>query len=127
LKDVQHNLLEIEDSGNPEIEKLLQHFKDKWSAAHKDFISILDEKDVSATIRSIHDLTNRNKQDDIAFTRLITASIASKKLEQAEIPAQITINRAFNMSSRQMIHALRDLLLTEPEVEIVEKLSETAT
>jgi phosphate:Na+ symporter len=127
LKDVQHNLLEIEDSGNPEIEKLLQHFNDKWSAAHNDFISILDEKDVSATIRSIHDLTNRNKQDDIAFTRLITASIASKKLEQAEIPAQITINRAFNMSSRQMIHALRDLLLTEPEVEIVEKLSETAT
>jgi hypothetical protein len=55
---------------------------------------------------------------------LITSVIASRKINQADIPTQITLNRAFNMSVRQMTHALRDLLFTEPEVEIVEKLSE---
>ncbi len=125
LKDVQHNLVDIEGSDKAEIEKLLQHFKDKWADAHEDFIRVLEEHNSSANIRSINDLNNKNKQDDIAFTRLITASIALKKLEQHEIPAQITINRAFNMSCRQMIHALRDLLFTEPEAEIVDTLSES--
>jgi phosphate:Na+ symporter len=127
LKDIQHNLQDAENSDNPEIEKLLQHFKEKWDATHQEFIKLLEETEVSINISIIHALTNKNKEDDIAFTQLITSTIASKKINQADIPTQITINRAFNMSVRQMIHALRDLLFTEPEVEIVEKLSETPT
>jgi phosphate:Na+ symporter len=126
LKDVQHNLQEAEGSDNAEIEKLMQHFKEKWIVTHEEFIKILTEKESSTNISIIHALTNKNKEDDIAFTKLLTASIASKKISQADIPTQITLNRAFNMSVRQMIHALRDLLFTEPEVEIVEKLSEGA-
>jgi phosphate:Na+ symporter len=127
LKDIQHNLQEAENSANPEIEKLMEHFKEKWDATHLEFIKLLEETEVSTNISVIHALTNKNKEDDIAFTQLITKAIASKKINQADIPAQITINRAFNISVRQMIHALRDLLFTEPEVEIVEKLSETTT
>lgn len=127
LKDVRHNLQELENSDKPEIEKLLQHFKNKWADAHQEFIHLLEEKDAGRNIRAINALTNKNKQDDIAFTQLITGSIASKKISQTEIPTQITINRAFNMSCRQMIHALRDLLFTQPEVDIVEKLSESST
>ncbi|MBX2963649.1 MAG: Na/Pi cotransporter family protein [Cyclobacteriaceae bacterium] len=125
LKDIQHNIQEAENSDNAEIEKLVQHFRDKWDSAHQEFIRLLEETETSTNISVINALTNKNREDDIAFTRLITSAIASKKLSQADIPTQITINRAFNMSVRQMIHALRDLLFTEPEVEIVEKLSET--
>jgi phosphate:Na+ symporter len=127
LKDVQHNLAEVESSDSAEIEKLFEHFKDKWDNMHQQFIKILDEPEVSTNISAIHNLTTKNKEDDIAFTQLITGVIASKKIKPTEIPAQITINRAFNISVRQMIHALRDLLLTEPESEIVEKLSEPPT
>lgn len=126
LKDVQHNLQEVEASDNAEIEKLMVHFKDKWAIIHQEFIRVLEEKETSTNISMIHGLTLKNKEDDIAFTQLITSVIASRKINQADIPTQITLNRAFNMSVRQMIHALRDLLFTEPEVEIVEKLSETA-
>jgi phosphate:Na+ symporter len=125
LKDVQHNLQEAENSDSAEIEKLMEHFKEKWVNTHLEFIKVLDEKNTSTNISVIHALTNRNKEDDIAFTQLITNAIASKKIDQADIPTQITLNRAFNMSVRQLIHALRDLLFTEPEAEIVEKLSET--
>lgn len=126
LKDVQHNLQDAEASDNTEIEKLMVHFKEKWATIHQEFIRVLDEKETSTNISMIHGLTLKNKEDDIAFTQLITSVIASRKINQADIPTQITLNRAFNMSVRQMIHALRDLLFTEPEVEIVEKLSETA-
>jgi phosphate:Na+ symporter len=124
LKDVQHNLQEAEGSGNTEIEKLVKHLKEKWAATHQEFISILEEKEKSTAIGKVHALTNRNKEDDIAFTQLLTAAISSSKIDSADIPTQITLNRAFNMAVRQLIHALRDLLLTEPEAEIVEKLSE---
>lgn len=126
LKDVQHNLQDAEASDNTEIEKLMVHFKEKWATIHQEFIRVLDEKETSTNISMIHGLTLKNKEDDIAFTQLITSVIASRKINQADIPTQITLNRAFNMSVRQMIHALRDLLFTEPEVEIVEKLSEGA-
>jgi phosphate:Na+ symporter len=124
LKDIQHNLQETENSDNPEIEKLMTHFRDKWTSAHQEFINLLNEPETSTNISAIHALTKKNKEEDIAFTRLLTYSIASKRIDQADIPTQITINRAFSISIRQMIHALRDLLFTEPEVEIVEKLSE---
>jgi len=124
LKDVQHNLQEVEAADNAEIEKLMVHFKDKWATIHQEFIRVLEEKETSTNISMIHGLTLKNKEDDIAFTQLITSVIASRKINQADIPTQITLNRAFNMSVRQMTHALRDLLFTEPEVEIVEKLSE---
>jgi phosphate:Na+ symporter len=124
LKDIQHNLKEAENSESAEIAKLMQHFKDKWDNTHQEFIRVLDEKETSTNISVIHALISKNKEDDIAFTQLITNTIASGKINQADIPTQITINRAFNISVRQMIHSLRDLLFTEPEVEIVEKLSE---
>ncbi len=127
LKDVHHNLQEAENSDNAEIEKLMQHFKEKWDTTHQEFIKVLDEKETSTNISIVHALTRKNKEDDVAFTQLITSAIASKRIAQADIPTQITINRAFNMSVRQMIHALRDLLFTEPEAEIVEKLSETTS
>ncbi|MBX2971198.1 MAG: Na/Pi cotransporter family protein [Cyclobacteriaceae bacterium] len=126
LKDVQHNLQEVEAADNAEIEKLMIHFKEKWATIHQEFIRVLEEKETSTNISMIHGLTLKNKEDDIAFTQLITSVIASRKINQADIPTQITLNRAFNMSVRQMTHALRDLLFTEPEVEIVEKLSEGA-
>lgn len=125
LKDVQHNLQDAENSDNKEIEKLMEHFKEKWNATHREFIKLLQETEVSTNISVIHALTTKNKEDDIVFTQLITNTIASGKINQADIPTQITINRAFNISVRQMIHAFRDLLFTEPEAEIVEKLSET--
>jgi phosphate:Na+ symporter len=127
LKDIQHNLLEAENTDNAEIERMMQRFKDKWAATHEESIKILEEKKASINISTLHALNNKNKEDDIAFTQMITTSIASKKIKETDIPTLITINRAFNMSVRQMIHALRDLIFTEPEVEIVEKLSETAS
>ncbi|MBX2967116.1 MAG: Na/Pi cotransporter family protein [Cyclobacteriaceae bacterium] len=124
LKDVQHDFQEAENSDNAEIEKLMVHVKEKWAATQQEFIALLEEKESSTNISLIHGLMLKNKEDDIAFTQLITAAIASKKISQADIPTQITLNRAFNISVRQMIDALRDLLFTEPEAEIVEKLAE---
>ncbi|HRJ29041.1 MAG TPA: Na/Pi symporter [Cyclobacteriaceae bacterium] len=125
LKDIQHNLQEAENSDSKALEELMLYFKDKWDITHQEFIKILEQTEVSTNISLLHNLTLKNKEDDIAFTQLITASIAAKKIKQSDIPTLITINRAFNISVRQMIHALRDLLFTEPEAEIVEKLSET--
>ncbi|MCK6617749.1 MAG: Na/Pi symporter [Cyclobacteriaceae bacterium] len=125
IKDIQHNLQEAESSGNEEVEKLYKFLKDKWAAVHEEFISLLQEKDTGTSIGAIHNLTGKNKEEDIAFTQILTSAIASQKLLPTDIPTQIAINRAFNISVRQMIHALRDLLFTETEAEIVEKLSET--
>lgn len=125
LKDVQHNILDVENSDNSEVEKLFQQFKVKWNNMHQQFIDALNQHEASVNIGLLHSLTLTNKEDDLSFTELITKNIASKKIKPSEIPVQIAINRAFNISVRQMIHALRDLLLTEPESDIVEKLSET--
>lgn len=127
LKDIQHNLQDAESLDSTALEELMQYFKEKWDATHQAFITILEQTEVSTNISLLHNLTVKNKEDDISFTQLITASIASKKIKQTDIPTLITINRAFNISVRQMIHALRDLLFTEPEAEIVDKLSETAS
>lgn len=127
VKDIQHHLQEVENSENDEVEKLFQFFKDKWASAHEEFITLLEGAHTGTNIGIIHSLTAKNREEDIAFTHLLTTTIASKKISAAEIPTQIALNRAFNISVRQMIHALRDLLFTGQEAEILEKINETTS
>jgi phosphate:Na+ symporter len=124
MKDVQHNLREAENSGKPEVEKLLKTIREKWAETLNDLLEILNEKETTSAMSRMHHLMQRNKEDDIGFTHMLTQVIASKKIGPEEIPPLITISRASTLSVLQLIHAVRDLLFTEKEAEIVEKLGE---
>ncbi len=124
LKDVQHNLQEAEQSDNSAMEEFVQHFRNKWAVFHEALINILNTEMAAQQVSDLHALHMKNKQDDLEFTQKLTLTISQQKISSQEIPTLITLNRAFNISVRELIHALRDLLLTESEADIVEKLSE---
>ncbi len=126
LKDVQHNIQEAEQSDNSAMEEFVQHFRNKWAAFHESIINILNTEIPAQQVTDLHALHLKNKLDDLEFTQKLTMTISQQKISTEEIPTLITMNRAFNISVRQLIHALRDLLLTESEAEIVEKLSEVS-
>mgnify|MGYP002078289850 CR=1 FL=1 len=124
LKDIQHNMQEAENSDNEHMTELLQHIKDHWQQAHETFIKALDGQDTGTNISTLQSLRQLSKEEDLSFTHMITQTIAARKIKQGEIPTLITLNRAFVLSIRQLVNALRDLQLTGPEAEIAEKLEE---
>lgn len=124
LKDIHHNLQEAEQSDNGAMEEFVQHFRNKWASVHESLLTMLKSTDAAQQVSALHGLHVQNKKDDLDFTQKLTQAIAQQKISSDEIPTLITLNRAFNISVRQLIHALRDLLLTESEADIVEKLSE---
>lgn len=127
LKDVQHNLAEAENTDNEQAEQLLQHLKDHWLIAHQTFVNVLQQDEPSTNISTLHQLQIKVKEEDLTFTQMLTQAIGARKLKQSDIPTQITLNRAFILSTRQMINALRDLLFTGEEAAIIEKLAEESS
>ncbi len=127
IKDIQHNILEAENTDNDNVSNLLLHVKDHWLQAHEIFLKVLEAQDSGTNISNLQALENLTKEEDLSFTHLITQAIASRKIKQGEIPTMITLNRVFVLSVRQLINALRDLQLTEPEAVIAEKLSEASS
>jgi phosphate:Na+ symporter len=126
IKDIQHNIQEADNTDNNYVTELLQHVKDHWMQAHETFIQTLEAKDASTNISLLQSLENLAKEEDLSFTHLITQSISSRKIKQADIPTMITLNRAFVLSVRQLINALRDLQLRGQEAAIAEKISEAS-
>ncbi|MCS6974454.1 MAG: Na/Pi symporter [Cyclobacteriaceae bacterium] len=124
LKDVQHNFQEAEQSDSELMNAFLQHFRNKWASVCESFLTLLNKKNAVEQVSALHVLHAQNKKDDLEFTQRLTSAISAQKISSSDIPTLITMNRAFNLSVRQMIHALRDLLLSENEADIVEKLSE---
>ncbi len=67
------------------------------------------------------------KEEDRQFVFLATQATKNKRLADLNLSTAIIVNRAFVQSSRQILLALRELLLSSEEIsqfETVEEISE---
>lgn len=118
IKDIRHNLLEFESEDNVFVNGQYHHFKERISELYSVLASILENghnKQGDSSI--ILQLLEKVKNDDKLFLAQTLEAINNKEIKDLAVSNIILANRAFVQSNRQLILALKELVLNPLEYE----------
>ncbi|SKB58271.1 hypothetical protein [Maribacter arcticus] len=74
--------------------------------------------------KSILKILKNLKDDDQYFLRLTTQAVSSKQLQDMEVSTAIIVNLAFLQSSKQILLAIRELVLSNEETQQFEDVQD---
>jgi phosphate:Na+ symporter len=125
LKDVQHNLEELESGEGAYIATTFVDFRKKFLAASLVISSILDEDDSELNLAKMLRVVQNLNQEDDNFTAALTSAIGKKLVKEQEISLLISANRGCISAKREMLMAIKELKLNQKEEDIFDHLENT--
>lgn len=128
LKDIKHDFDEFENADNAFLNDQYTHFRKRLIETYLKIDKLMDENKETDITKSILTILKQLKDDDKQFVTLTTQAINNRKIANLNVSTAFIVNRAFVQSSRQILLALRELLLTTEEVtqfETVQDISDT--
>ncbi len=125
LKDVQHDLDEMEASEDAFVLLAFSDFRKKYLAGSMVIAGILEEEDTEMNLAKILRLKEVLNQEDEAFTGALTTAINQNKIKEQDISVLISVNRACIASKREMLLAIKELRLSQKEEDIYDNLENT--
>lgn len=126
IKDEIRNFDEFEHSDNEFLNQENASFRKRLIELYKRLWSAIQETDHAEIGSILSKVLKRLEKDDKKFIKSVTKATSSNKIEDLDISTMLLVNRAFNQSSRQMIFGMKDILLTEIELDFFEKLVDDA-
>lgn len=124
IKDEINNFEEFETSDNSYLRNENAHFRKRLIQLYKKVLIILQETDHTEIAASLDYVAKKLANEDKKFIKSATKATAERRIGELDISTMLMVNRAFNQSSRQLIFGIKDTLLTDVELEFLEKLSE---
>ena len=124
VKDEIHNFEEFETSDNSFLRTENDLFKKRLIKLYKKVVLALSEEEHSDIAASINKMLKLLAKEDRKFIQSVTKATAEHTIKDLDISTMLLVNRAFNQSSRQLIYALKNVLLTTVELELLEKLTD---
>lgn len=125
IKDIIHNLEDIESSEDQVLISEHEDFRKKVLGFFSQLSNILDANNDEKEVVKMYKLWEKVIQSDRQLIQKITTLSAQKKVSGENISLLLTINRQVLTMERQLLTALKDLLLTEEEAGIYEHLETT--
>lgn len=120
LKDIRHNLEEMDNSDDKFILKQYNDFRKKIMELYISLDQIISNPSEDEKLATIVKLMQKVYDEDSHFIRSLTSSIDKNNLMENEISLLLTVNRNFLLSARQILLGIKDLLLDEKEEDIYE-------
>ena len=124
IKDEIQNFEEFESSDNKFLNAENELFRQRLMKLYTKVVNVLDDSDHSDIAGSIAGMLKRLQKDDRKFIKSATKATAEGRIKDLDISTMLLVNRAFNQSSRQLIFGIKDILLTDIELEFLEKLTD---
>jgi phosphate:Na+ symporter len=124
IKDVIHNFDEFEGSDNAVLNEENALFRKRLIELYLKLVAVMETTDHSDIAGKLGKILKRLKKEDVKFVKAITEATVQRKIKELEITNMLMVNRAFLQSSRQMVLALREILLSEAELALFEQLTE---
>lgn len=124
IKDEVQNFEEFESSDNKFLNAENELFRQRLIKLYAKVIDVLDDTDHSDIAGSIAGMLKRLQKDDRKFIKSVTKATTEGQIKDVDISTMLLVNRAFNQSSRQLIFGIKDVLLTDIELEFLEKLTD---
>jgi phosphate:Na+ symporter len=128
LKDVKHNFDEFGNADSNFLNDQNAHFRKRLIETYLKIDRIIAENGKKNKTKAILSILNQLTSDDKYFIVLVSQAIDSKQIKDLELSSIIIANRAFVQSSRQVLLAIRELVLNDEEIEqfdVVQDISDT--
>lgn len=127
IKDVIHNFEEFENSDNAVLNEENALFRKRLIDLYLKLVDVLETTDHSDIGGKLSTVLKQLKKEDKKFVKAIMEATAERKIKDLEITNMLMVNRAFLQSSKQVVLALREILLSESELALFEKMTENDT
>ncbi len=124
LKDIRHNFEEFESADDEFLNQQYDHFRKRLTTTYLKLDQIIAEHQEKNKTKSILKLLKQLKKNDDQLVAATTQAIASNKIKHIDVSTLLIVNRAFVQSSRQVLQALREILLSPEEQEKFELVEE---
>ncbi|MCF8275683.1 MAG: Na/Pi symporter [Flavobacteriales bacterium] len=124
IKDVIHNFDEFESSDNAVLNEENALFRKRMIELYLKLVSVMEATDHSDIGGKLGKILKHLKKEDEKFVSVITTATAQGKIKNLDITNMLMVNRAFVQSSRQVVLALKEILLSESELALFESMTE---
>ncbi|MDW7773395.1 MAG: Na/Pi symporter [Desulfobulbaceae bacterium] len=116
FKDIKHNLDDFDISGNEYLNTQYKMFRKRLVRVYHEMNSILQLDSSAEQYRQLLAAFFRNEKDDKRVLGDTMRAVSEKKIHEIEIASLLLVNRLFSQSCRLQIFGLKDLLLSQDQV-----------
>ncbi len=124
FKDVKHDFEDFENADNIFLNDQYTHFRKRLIETYLRIDKIVEENGKKDKTKAILKTLKQLRDGDRQFVDLTTQAISNKLIEDINVSTAIIANRAFVQSSRQILLALKELLLSEEEANQFDQVQE---
>jgi phosphate:Na+ symporter len=123
LKDISHELLRLDQSEKKILNELHMKYRNSISNFYAYFEELIDENERSLVVNGLVKSINKIEIEDRNSIKSLTHYINSTGLKSEEISSLLATSRSFSLSLKQIVHSMKELLLSKEEADIYEKLT----
>lgn len=116
IKGLRHDLSEFDASENEHLNQQYKLFRRRLMELYHDVNRFLEIDDLQKQYRSLLQTVAHIEQMDKRFIQTVMKRAADESINELEIASLLMANRLFSQSSRLLVFALKDLLLSEKEI-----------
>ncbi|NNC94239.1 MAG: Na/Pi cotransporter family protein [Chitinophagales bacterium] len=123
LKDIKHDFDEFESADDMFLNDQYTNFRKRLIETYLKIDKVLKENGKSAT-KDILKILKNLKKNDKYFVELVNKAVSEVNIENLHLSTVLIVNRAFVQSSRQILLAIREVVLDEQEIKAFEEVEE---
>ena len=116
FKGIRQNLDEFDSSENTYLNTQYKLFRRRLVEIYHDINRIAEMESKEEQYRELLKTFVHIEQDDKKFIRQTLDAVSTKKIEDMEIASLLLVNRLFTQACRLEIFGLKDLLLTQEQI-----------
>ena len=117
FKGVRHNMDEFDGSDNVYLNTQYKLFRKRLVELYHNMSRILNMEDKEGQYRSLLNSFAQIEEADNLFIRNTLSAVAEQKIHEMEIASLLLVNRLFTQSCRMQIYGMKDLLLSQEQVD----------
>ena len=117
FKGIRHNLSEFEASDNSYLNSQYKLFRKRLQGLYRNTTHILEMENKEEQYRALLKSFVHIAEDDERFIRETMKAVADKKIKEMQIASLLLVNRLFTQAGRMQVYGMKDLLLTQEQVE----------
>ncbi|MCF8465060.1 MAG: Na/Pi symporter [Flavobacteriales bacterium] len=122
IKDVAHNFDEFEDSENEFLNTTTAAFRKHLNKLYGKLAELILMENHSQIGASLGKILKKMRKADAEFVTALTRSSSQQVIQELEISNLLVMNRALIQSARQLILAIKEVMLSEEEEALFERL-----
>ncbi|KPJ79144.1 MAG: sodium:phosphate symporter [Deltaproteobacteria bacterium SG8_13] len=117
FKGVRHNMDEFDGSDNEYLNAQYKTFRRRLVELYHNMLRILNMEDKDEQYHSLLASFRQIEESDERFIKSTMKAVAEQRIQEIDIASLLLVNRLFTQSCRMQIYSMKDLLLSQEQVD----------